>query len=278
MKKILLIVLVLIFLMSGAVCAEGDDTVDVPVLMYHSVADGDAETVISVENFRKHMETIAENGYNPVSLEDMVNFVDFGTPLPENPVCITFDDGYADNYLNAFPVLREFNFKATIFVIGSSVGLSNYKETYHSITPHFDYDQAKEMAESGLISIQSHTYDMHQWADFESAKNPRESVLRLPGESLADYIRAFEGDFVTSKTLIESKVGTSVIGFAYPSGRYNAITDYILRKNGVRVTMATSNGANYIRKYDKSCLYNLNRYNIHNGVDELQLIKWLNEG
>lgn len=276
MKKLLMIILVFIFTMSG-VHAEGDATVKVPVVMYHSVADGNTDAVISIDNFQKHLEAIDENGFTPISIEQMVDFVDFGTPLPENPVCITFDDGYADNYENAYPLLSKFGFKATIFVIGNSVGRSKYKETQYDMNPHFDYNQAKEMTESGLISIQSHTYDMHQWPQFERTKNPRECVLRFPGEGLLDYIRSFESDFLKSKTLIESETGNKVIGFAYPRGRYDAISDYLLRKNGVRVTMATSMGTNYITKYDKNSLYNLHRYNMNNSVDTKQLIKWLNE-
>ncbi len=276
MKKLLTIVLIFILTMSG-VYAKEDATIKVPVIMYHSVADGSSDAVISVENFQKHLEAIKENEFTPISIEQMVDFVDFGAPLPENPVCITFDDGYTDNYENAYPLLKKFGFKATIFVIGNSVGRSKYKDTQYDINPHFDYGQAKEMVESGLISIQSHTYDMHQWPQFEMAKNPRECVLRFPGEGLVDYIRSFESDFLKSKTLIESKIGNQVIGFAYPSGRYDAISDYLLRKNGVRVTMATSMGNNYITKYDKNSLYNLHRYNIHNGVDAEQLIKWLDE-
>ena len=276
MKKLLTMILIFIFTMSG-VYAEANATVKVPVIMYHSVADGNSDAVISVENFQKHLEAIKENKFTPISIEQMVDFVDFGTPLPENSVCITFDDGYTDNYEKAYPLLERFGFNATIFVIGSSVGRSQYKDTQYKMNPHFDYEQAKEMMESGLISIQSHTYDMHQWPQFEMTKNPRECVLRFPGEGLVDYIRTFESDFLKIKTLIESEVGNKVIGFAYPRGRYDAISDYLLRKNGVRVTMATSMGTNYITKYDKNSLYNLHRYTMHNGVDAVQLIKWLNE-
>ena len=75
--------------------------------------------------------------------------------------------------------------KATIFVIGCSVGHDRYyKDTQYELTPHFGQAEISEMLESGLISIESHTYDMHQWAPFETGEKPiRPNILPLDGES-----------------------------------------------------------------------------------------------
>ncbi len=273
-KRIVPIFLIIILIFSVPASAQNSDTVAVPVLMYHSVSDSGEYVVISPENFRKHLEAIEENGFTPVSLDELIRYVDYGFPLPEKPVCITFDDGYLDNYTQAFPMLKEFGFKATIFAIVSSVGKETYKNTSYGITPHFDYEQAKEMTDSGLISIQSHTYDMHQSTKFEAGP-VRETVLRLKNESLIDYITRFRGDVLTAKTILETELEKPVVGFAYPLGKYNAITDYILKTNGIRVSMATSTGINYITAYDKNSLYNLNRYNINDSVDAELLISWL---
>ena len=273
-KKIIPVILILALIFSVPASAQSGDTVAVPVLMYHSVSDGDEYVVISPENFRKHLEAIKENGFTPVSLDELIRYVDYGFPLPSNPVCITFDDGYLDNYTNAFPMLKEFGFKATIFAIVSSVGKETYKNTSYEITPHFSYDQAREMIDSGLISVQSHTYDMHQSTRFESGP-ARETVLRFENEGLMDYITRFRGDLLAAKTILETELEKPLVGFAYPLGKYNAVTDYILKSNGVRVTMATSTGMNYIKAYDKNSLYNLNRYNVYNGVSSEQLIQCL---
>ncbi len=274
-NKIIPIILIIVLIFSVPVAAKGDDTAAVPVLMYHSVGDGDSLVVISPENFRSHLEAIKQNGFTPISLDELIKFVDYGFPLPEKPVCITFDDGYLDNFTVAFPMLKEYGFKATIFAIVSSVGKETYKNTSYGITPHFSYDQAREMIDSGLISVQSHTYDMHQSTKFESGP-ARETVLRFENEGLMDYISRFQSDFMTSKTILEAELEKPLVGFAYPLGKYNAVTDYVLKSNGVRVTMATSTGMNYIKAYDKNSLYNLNRYNIYNGISSQQLIKWLN--
>lgn len=90
-----------------------------------------------------------------------------GEALPEKPVVITFDDGYQSNYEYAYPILKKYGMKATIFVIGSSVGKDEYKDTGLPMLPHFGVSEAREMENSGLISIQSHTYDLHQNGECE---------------------------------------------------------------------------------------------------------------
>ena len=110
------------------------------------------------------MHLLKEQGYTPISFDELIAFVEQGTPLPEKPVMITFDDGYASNAVYAYPVLRELGFHASIFAIGCSIGHDRYyKDTQYSLTPHFGQDEITEMLRSGLISIGSHTYDMHQW-------------------------------------------------------------------------------------------------------------------
>lgn len=277
MKKTVALLL-MVFCLVVSVSAVSSDIKSVPVLMYHSVSDGQNDVTISPENFNKHMTAIRDNGFTPVSISDLIDFVDNGKELPEKVVCITFDDGYRDNFSNAFPVLEAFGFKSTIFIIGSSVGKDTYKDTGFGINAHFGFDEARKMFASGLVSIQSHSFDMHQWADGENSRFVRNNVLPFETEGIFDYANVFQNDFKKSKAQIEENVGDNVVAFAYPTGRYNALTEFILKQNGVRVTVATSEGPNYIKKGDKESLYKLNRYNVGNQIDEEHLLKWLNEG
>ncbi len=146
---------------------------EVPVLLYHHLqpeADGSNGAVISVELFEKHMKALAENGYSAVSCSEVISYVEKGTPLPDNPVMITFDDGYRSNYEYAYPILKKYGLKATIFVIGTSFGSETYKDTDMKTIPHFGLSEAKEMVDSGVIEIQSHTYDMHQSEEGEALR------------------------------------------------------------------------------------------------------------
>ena len=169
-----------------------DYTAEVPVLMYHHFSETETgDIVVRPETFALHMQTLRDAGYQAVTVQEMIDYVYGGAPLPDKPVCITMDDGYLSNYETALPILEEYGMKATVFAIGSSVGHDRfYKDTDHPLTPHFGYDEAREMQDSGVLDFQSHTYDMHQWAPFETGDVIRASALPLEGESEAEIGRA----------------------------------------------------------------------------------------
>jgi peptidoglycan/xylan/chitin deacetylase (PgdA/CDA1 family) len=193
-----------------------------------------------------------------VSFDDMLDYVYTGAPLPPKPVCITFDDGYLSNYTLAFPILRTYNMKAPVFIIGVSVGeTGESKDTGRPIIPHFSYAQAREMAASGLVSIQSHTYDMHM-ADFE--ENPRTSVLALPAESDADYIAAMRADFAEMSGAMTRELGYAPYVLAYPGGKFDVHSEAVLRALGVRVTLSGKSEMNELVMGLPQCLYGLYRF------------------
>lgn len=222
--------------------SRSDYTINVPVLLYHhldpyAVEDG---TVVHPDTFASHIALLAENGYTPVSFEQIVAYVEKGEALPKNPVMITFDDGYYSNYQYAFPILREYGWCASIFAIGSSIGhYEYYKDTEFALTPHFGEAEIAEMTASGIIDIQSHTYDMHQWAPYEEGENIRESILPLPNESEREYIFALNADIAAQNDVFEQNGLGACSVMAFPGGKYTKLTDVILRENGYKVTVTT---------------------------------------
>lgn len=95
--------------------------------MYHAFNKTDDYLTVSENRFEEQVKAMVESGYTPVFFQDLIDYVDTEKQLPEKPVCITFDDGYLDNYTYAFPILKKYNCKATIFVIGSSIGKKHIK-------------------------------------------------------------------------------------------------------------------------------------------------------
>lgn len=250
----------------------------VPILMYHHFTlDSEDSASMTIDGFSAQMEALSQAGYNTVSFDQLLDYVNCGTPLPDNPIIITMDDGYLSNYELAFPVLEEYEMQATIFVIGASVGKDTYKDTDYQMTPHFSYEQGAEMEASGLISIQSHTYDMHQWAPFEESDTPRENILPLEGESEADYIAALTADYLQSKEEIETALGNTVNVLAYPSGKYSDLTQYILQSLGVEVTLSTNPGTNTVVMGLPQTLYAMNRYSIDDSYSPQDLLNLLAE-
>ncbi len=182
----------------------------VPVLMYHyiSIPPPDADAVrldlsVTPQAFDEQMAFLVSNGYHTVRVSDVVDHLLHGAPLPEKPIVLTFDDGYADNYKAAFPILEKYGMTATFYVIA--------KFTEDQRPGYATWDQLREMANAGM-EIGSHSIDH----------------LDLRGQSIAFQTNQIAG----SKQIIESRLGSAIKTFSYPSGRYDANTIAVLRANG----------------------------------------------
>ena len=258
-----------------------DETVsrDVPVLMWHNLAEeSSGDMTISVDTFRAQIEALHEAGFRTVSLQQLYDYVHFGTELPGKPIVLTFDDGYFSNYEYAFPILQEYDMQATIFAIGVSVGKDTYKDTDHAMTPHFGADEAREMVASGLISVQSHTYDMHQWPPFEDGNaQVRETLLPFDGEADADYEAAVEANFAESRELLESITGQPVNALAFPEGAYVTLTQDALRSAGAELTFTTVRAVNTVVKGLPQSLCAMPRFGMTESTDMTALVAELEQ-
>ena len=258
-----------------------DETVsrDVPVLMWHNLAEeSSGDMTISVDTFRAQIEALHEAGFKTVSLQQLYDYVHFGTELPEKPIVLTFDDGYFSNYEYAFPILQEYDMQATIFAIGVSVGKDTYKDTDHAMTPHFGADEAREMVDSGLISVQSHTFDMHQWPPVEDGNaQVRETLLPFDGEADADYEAAVEADFAESRELLESITGQPVNALAFPEGAYVTLTQDALRSAGAELTFTTVRAVNTVVKGLPQSLCAMPRFGMTESTDMTALVAELEQ-
>ena len=262
----------------AAPLAEESYTANVPVLMYHHIdEEGNDDVNISSELFEAQMAALAEEGYTAVFPDDLAAYVYEGKALPDKPVVITFDDGYLSNYEYAWPILEKYDMKATIFVIGSTIGnTEHYKDTDYPITPHFSYEQGAEMVASGVISIQSHTYDMHQWAPYEDSDQPRENILALEGESEEDYRSLLSADCQKIRQVIQEGMGeASVHVMAYPSGQFDTLSQVTLLENGFDITFTTQVGSNTLIKGQPQSLLGLHRYNMNESVSVEQMLEWV---
>ena len=240
----------------------------VPILMYHHLSEDVTNSeMVSPEQFEAQIRALSEAGYTGVSFDELQAYVLRGEPLPEKPVVITFDDGYLSNYTLAYPILQKYGMKATIFVIGVSFGKDHYKDTDYAMTPHFGAAEAKEMADSGLISIQSHTYDMHQWPPYEDGSAAvRENILPLAGESEEAYVQALTDDFTKSRAQLEAATGLPVDVLAYPAGQYSTLAQVTLQELGVHVTLSTNPGVNTVVKGLPQTLYAMLRFGITDDI------------
>jgi peptidoglycan/xylan/chitin deacetylase (PgdA/CDA1 family) len=166
---------------------------------------------VTPEFFAKDMAYLQTHGYTPIYPRDLTNFFDNGTPLPKKAVMITLDDGYEDNYINAYPILKQYGFKATIFTPTGLVDNPDY----------LSWDQIKEMAGSGLVYFANHTWSHHSSAGTLAVQDKE--------ISLADSQLAQNG-------LNVDKI------FAYPYGNPSTDAEKILTKYGYKLAFTTVPG------------------------------------
>ena len=198
----------------------------VPVLMYHSIGTAKLNPyVVSTEQFDLDMQYLKENGFTTLSTDELYDFMVKNKPVPKKSVLITFDDGYEDNYTNAFPILKKYKFKATIFVI---TGYMDKGKMYLSSA------QLKEMQNNG-IDIESHT-NLHD---------------KLGTCSYADQLKTLE----ISKEYLEKTLNKTVRYISYPFGSYNLDTLKAVNAAGYKMAFTTdgrwSNISNGILSLDR---------------------------
>lgn len=226
-RRIALVVVAVLTFLNVNICFAEEDfgSQIVPVLMYHNIAEEyPEETVganITPELFEEHMLAILECGYTPVLVRDYYESVQKGKALPPNPIAITFDDGYLSNYEVAYPILKELNIPATIFIVTSTVGATG--ENGDVSYPHFTWGQAREMQDSGIIDIHSHSHTHKKVSDMTPAQMQIE--LRM------------------SKYLIERNLEKNCFIFAYPFGGYNKTTASLAKYAGYRMQILVNDQA-----------------------------------
>ncbi len=170
----------------------------VPVLMYHAVGDdlfGGAELFVSESNLEAQLKYLVDNGYTTITFEDLPRINEI-----EKPVMLTFDDGYDNNYELLYPLLQKYNCKATIFVITHTFTKGYDSKGMHKMTKK----QVRELSDSGLVSIQSHTvmhYQLGTLSDSEQEAQFRQSrrdILRVTGKQ--PFVMCFPNGSYNSKT------------------------------------------------------------------------------
>lgn len=180
-----------------------------PILTYHSLEDSGSVISTSPSAFGMQMKYLAQNGYQSLSLAEAVVFIDERKPFPAKAFVMTFDDGYQNNYTRAFPIMREFGFKGTIFLI-SAYCEKSWPGDGSSLEarPMLSWSEIKEMHKYGI--------------EFGAHTSTHPDLTRIP-------IGQAEWEVRQSKEAIQDRLGTEVTTFAYPYGRLNAIVREIAR-------------------------------------------------
>ncbi len=232
--------------------------IKLPVLMYHHIMEKGkliGDYCITPSQFEEDLKYIKDKGYTTVSADDLLEFYYNKIPLPEKPIMITFDDGYESSYVYAFPLLKKYNMKAIISIIG------NYSDLYSTIPSsekdvsysHITWDQAKIMQNSKLIEIGNHTYNLH------SIEKGRKGVVKKNDNGF--YNGEMKEDILKLQKKIEENLGMTPVIFAYPFGSRNEKTDKIIKDIKFKVVLGCEEKVNILTGTNKEELYNIKRFN-----------------
>src|ERR1035437_2701016 len=209
----------------------------VPILGFHIIRPSyptDSRQIITLaqtpEVFDAQMKYLSDANYQVITFATLENYLNKGMPLPENPVIISLDDGWSDQYTYAFPILQKYNYTATFFVFTNPINTRGF----------LTWDNLKTLRDAGM-TIAAH-----------SRSHPFLNKITDPA--------ILWNEINGSKQTLEKNLGITVREFAYPFGQYNATTTAMVRKAG----FASARG-DYIRKdglQRAELLYELNAFNV----------------
>mgnify|MGYP001576691464 CR=1 FL=1 len=210
----LLVIFLSVFLIAAAISLKLvlDYAYRLPVLMYHSIDYTDDKSnrmTVSPEVFAKQIKFLSDKKYNVIPLAEAVDYIGKKTRPPAKTVAITLDDGYENNYIYAYPILKRYKIPATIFVVTDLAGKEGF----------MTWDQIRELSDSGLIEIGSHTVS-HYWLQYLDDK--------LLKHELED-----------SKEIIETRLGREARFICYPMGSYDERVKQAARHAGYKAAFAT---------------------------------------
>ncbi len=246
-----------------------------PVLMYHHFTDEpELGTMVSSGRFREQMAALQEAGFQTVTLPQVREYVYSGAPLPEKPVLITMDDGYASNLTIAAPVLEELGFCATVFMIGCYEGeVLDYRTGNYIWEERFSYEQALPWVEKGVLDLQSHTFDMHRL--IAEGAGRRDGMLQEEGETEEAYAAAVREDLRQFRARREGRAPTEFMALSFPYGYWTHELDGLLGQEGIDFTFTTISCSNRLYIGQPDCLRVLGRFNVEENCTGAKLVRRL---
>ena len=218
----------------------------VPVLCYHHIKDFTGrerpvtkDYIVPPANFSEQMKSLADSGYKTILPEDYNNYLQYGTPLPEKPVMITFDDTDEEQYTIGATEMNKYGFKGVYFIMTISIGRPRYMTK----------EQIKDLADKGH-EIACHTWDHN-------------NVKKYTGED-------WDKQLTKPKTTLEGITGKPVTYFAYPFGLWNQAAIPELKKRGFKAAYQLSD-----KRDPADPVYALRRMLVPGTMTTASMHKWM---
>lgn len=184
----------------------------IPVLMYHMIGDvPDNDAVLLESHFKEQMEFLKRNGFHPITLQQLHDYMTQGKEVPVKPVVLTFDDGYPDTHSIVMPIMKQYGFAYTVFIPTHDADEGT----------RLTWQQIKELKEAGA-DIQSHGYKHERMVDMVGT--------------------ALENEVALSQEALHKQLGIDADFFCYPYGSENAAVEAVMKKYKVKLAFTMNPG------------------------------------
>lgn len=247
---------------------------DLYILCYHDIPKEvkDDKYGVDQRTFVNTIEYFKSHGFSFVSLDDVIKANQGEKDIPDKSILLTFDDGYVSFYDFVYPILESYNIPSVLAVVTEWVDGNKPKTLEHEI---MTWNQIKEVSESPLIEVVSHSHDLHKGIVYNPQGNTAaisvhysyDSVKQIY-ESKEEYQERIRQDIEQSKTLLESKTGQKVRAVAWPYGKYNLITQQEALDQGYLINFGLSDHVANVNNIDL-----LDRFLVYENPSVLEFIK-----
>ncbi len=229
--------------------------ISLPIIMYHQISENPnvlGDYAITLSQLEEDFSFLKENGYNPISFNQLRNYVSKGIKLPKKPIVITFDDGERTFITKAVPLLEKYKFPANVNIIGSLTKLYSENGETDDRYAYLNEKDVLELSRNSLVEIGYHTYDLHSLSD-------RRGMGKLQNEKEVLYEKVINNDIELFNKYFKDITGQSLFIMAYPYGIKNNTLEEIIENSNFTVSLSCREALNEI--YEGCSLYNLARFN-----------------
>ncbi len=195
----------------------------IPILCYHKFGSDEISSMTTPPHvFEQQMKYLKENGYRVISSRQLVDFLEYRRQIPKKSVLITMDDGYKSVYEVAWPILKKYDFTATLFIYTDYVGISK---------------KAISWDELGILKNNGFTIGSHSVGHSDLTEKKQD-------ETEEDFQNRLKKEIFLSKEIIDAKLGQDTDFFSFPYGRYNADLMKMVKSAGYKIAVTVDRGSN----------------------------------
>jgi len=227
------------------------------VLNYHDIVGAEGAKPpfnsmdVSVDHLEEHLGWLKQNGYKIVSVQNILDAAAGKDTLPDKAALLTFDDGYLSFYTRVFPLLKKHHYPATVALVGT--WMDGNVTADEPGKPLLNWEQVREMVQSGLVEVASHSYDLHKGVNANPQANSQAAAVTrlyddpmLVCETDEQYRERINAALLKSAEFIFQHAGVRPRAMVWPYGEYNQIAVQASREAGMPMTMGLVDGFNTV--------------------------------